>query len=64
MNSMLNQNDTISSFINFYNNFKATGKDPEKYINELLASGKVTKEQLSKTISKAKGMSFLLKYIK
>lgn len=66
MNSMLkNQNNNLGpQFLKFYKEFQQSGKDPQKALQELIDSGKVSKDQLEQTVNKAKGLSFLLNLIK
>lgn len=65
MNSMIRQNDNIGpQFQKFYKEFRQSGKDPKVYLQELIDSGKVTREQVEQAANKAKGLSFLLNLIK
>lgn len=66
MNSMLrNQNNNLGpQFQKFYKEFMQSGKDPNQVLNELVSSGKISKDQLEQTVNKAKGLSFLLNLIK
>lgn len=58
MNTMLknSQNSTslLSQFNKFCDEFKKSGQDPNVVLNQLLSSGKVTKDQLEKAKMLAK----------
>ncbi len=60
-----NQNSNLGpQFQKFYKEFMQSGKDPQKTLQELIDSGKVSKDQVEQAANKAKGLSFLLNLIK
>lgn len=51
---MMLQNNLFNQFMKFAREFMASGKDAQSEINNMLASGKITKEQLEEATTKAK----------
>lgn len=58
------QENIISKLMNFSNEIKASGKDPETLLDEALKSGKYTEEQVQIATKKAKQFKSLLRFIK
>lgn len=58
------QETLISKLVNFSNEIKASGKDPETLLDEALKSGKYTEEQVQIATKKAKQFKSLLRFIK
>lgn len=60
---MIRNQKTSSNILQQFNQFKSqlesTGKSPEVILNDLINSGKITKEQLDKATSLAKMYSWL-----
>ena len=58
MNTMLknsqNSDSLLSQFNKFCDEFKRSGQDPNVVLNQLLSSGRVTKEQLERAKMLAK----------
>lgn len=58
MNTMLNSNTNLrNNFLQFAREIRQSGKNPEAMLNELISSGKVSKEDVEK--AKQKASSFL-----
>lgn len=53
MNTMLNARLTKQQFLKFAEEIKRSGKNPETMLNELISSGKVTREQVEEAKRKA-----------
>lgn len=54
MNTMLVKNSvTKSQFLKFADEIKRSGKNPETILNDLISSGKVSKEQVEEAKRKA-----------
>lgn len=58
------QENIISKLMNFSKEIKASGKDPEALLDEVMKSGKYTEEQIRNATKKAEQFSSLLRFIK
>lgn len=58
------QETLISKLVNFSNEIKASGKDPQAILDEAVKSGKYTEEQIRNATKKAEQFSSLLRFIK
>lgn len=61
MNTMfVNQNNLKNQIMDFANNIRASGKNPEDLLNEAISSGKYTPEQINNAKMLAEKFSKLL----
>lgn len=63
-NNNNNIGNIVNDFIKFAKDFKASGKDPKKYLDELINSGKFNKNQINEAIKKAKEVSSFFSFFK
>lgn len=63
-NNNNNNGNIINDFFKFAKDFKASGKDPQKYLDELINSGKFNKNQINEAIKKAKEVSSFFSFFK
>ncbi len=60
-NGKKNSGDMVSQFNNFKKQLSQTGKNPKDLLNELVSSGKVSKEQLENATRLANMYKYLIK---
>lgn len=60
-NGKKNSGDMVSQFNNFKKQLSQTGKNPRDLLNELVSSGKVSKEQLENATRLANMYKYLIK---
>lgn len=65
MNTMLKNSQNSTSlkeqFFKFCSDFKKSGQDPNALLNQMIASGRVTKEQVDNAIKMSRIFAGLLK---
>lgn len=61
--SLFPQRDPMSSMIESFSRFRQqmAGKDPQKLIDELIASGRMSREQYERLMQQAKQLSQMMK---
>lgn len=61
MNTMLGNQNLKNQILNFANDITKSGKTPQQLFDEIVASGKYTREQIESAKKKAEQFAFLFK---